>query len=68
MSSGSYQTRAGFREDLKPNGVGPCPTARYEARGPGVLFAGLCASCGRATSQRGGDGLPRHEVIPGLVA
>lgn len=68
MSSGSYQTRAGFREDLKPNGGAPCPTARYEDRGPGVLLSGLCATCGRATTQRDSAGLPRHELVPELVA
>lgn len=67
MSSGSYATKAGFREDAKPNGVAPCPAARYEDRGPEHRFAGCCRICGRATTHRDETGAV-HEQIPGLIA
>ncbi len=35
-----------------------------EPRGPGVYLAGLCLACGRATTERGEDGLPRHRSTP----
>jgi len=33
-----------------------------EPRGPDVFFAGLCCTCGRATTERDDDGLPRHRL------
>lgn len=66
MSSGSYAGPAGFRIDQKPNGCAPCPSGRYEPRGPAVHFTGCCRICGRATTHRDADG-PVHEQIPGLL-
>ena len=67
MSSGTYAGPAGFRIDQKPNGTAPCPAARYEDRGPGILLAGCCRICGRATTHADNQG-PVHEQIPGLLA
>lgn len=67
MSSGSYATRTGFREDQKPNTVPRCPTARYEDRGPRVFFTGCCWMCGRATTTLDENGRPRHEQIPAII-
>ena len=33
-----------------------------EPRGPGVFLSGLCVACGRATTERDDDGLPRHRL------
>lgn len=63
MSSGSYQTKAGFREDLKPGGVPPCATADGEERGPHLTLAGLCVVCGRTTIHRNADGHPQHLAL-----
>lgn len=61
MSSGSYATKVGFREDFKPNRAVPtCPAAGDEPRGPAELLAGLCCTCGTATTRRDPDGHPRH--------
>lgn len=61
MSSGSYATKVGFREDFKPNRAVPtCPAAGDEPRGPAELLAGLCCTCGTATTRRDAAGMPRH--------
>lgn len=61
MPSGSYATKAGFREDFKPTRtVATRPSAASEPRGPRHLLAGLCCTCGTATTQRDGQGHPRH--------
>jgi hypothetical protein len=60
VSSGSYATKAGFRQDMKPADVPPCETAGDEPRGPGLLLSGLCTACGRATICRDDAGRPRH--------
>jgi hypothetical protein len=61
VSSGSHGQRVGFNESGGPS-VRPACVSAPEPRGPGVFFAGLCAVCGRATTQRDAAGLPRHEV------
>ena len=38
-----------------------CAGSEDEPRGPRVVLAGLCVVCGRTTTERGADGLPRHE-------
>lgn len=46
-----------------------CQTLAWEVmlfRGPGLLLAGLCVACGRATVFTNGDGLPQH-LSPGQV-
>lgn len=63
MSSGSYQTKAGFREDLKPAGPAACASAQDEERGPGLLLAGLCVICGRTTIHRNAEGFPQHLIL-----
>jgi hypothetical protein len=64
MSSGNHGQRIGFNESGKPN-VPPACESAIEPRGPGVFLAGLCAACGRATTSRDADGLPRHAAAPG---
>lgn len=61
MSSGSYATKVGFREDFKPSRTTRgCPSLADEPRGPRILLTGLCIACGVATTMRDHDGQPRH--------
>lgn len=62
MSSGNYAGAAGFNNTEKPNGVAECDHLP-EPGGPGVYLAGLCCTCGRATTERDVDGLARHVLI-----
>lgn len=70
MSSGSF-TSPGL--DFNNTGGGttgagpPCPTARYETGGRGVLLAGLCCLCGRVTCTTNAAGQAEHEQIPALA-
>jgi hypothetical protein len=70
MSSGS-RTSPGldFNNTGAPTfgGGAPCPTARFEDRGSGILLAGLCHLCGRATTRRNPDGQPEHDQVPALA-
>jgi hypothetical protein len=60
MSSGNHASKAGFNTSGAPGGPAACATADSEPRGAGVLLAGLCCTCGRATIHRDGAGQPRH--------
>lgn len=64
MASGNHGQRTGFNESGKPAGAPACPTAAGEPRGAGVLLAGLCVTCGRATLRRDDAGYPRHAPPP----
>lgn len=61
MSSGNHAGPAGFNESGKPNDRSACTSMTSEPRGPGFRLAGLCATCGKTTTQRGTDGLARHD-------
>jgi hypothetical protein len=60
MSSGNHGQRVGFNMSGWPAPIPACPTAATEPREPGLFLAGLCATCGRATTRRDAAGLPRH--------
>jgi hypothetical protein len=62
MSSGNHAGKVGFNLSGAPLGVPACATAAAEPRGRGLLLAGLCVTCGRATIYRDGAGLPRHRA------
>jgi len=65
VSSGNYAGAAGWNNTGKPGQVPVCAQADPEPRGPGVFFAGLCCTCGQATTGRDREGLPRHaQIIP----
>lgn len=65
MSSGSYATKTGFREDFKPNRITRgCPSIADEPRGRDVSLSGLCCTCGVSTTERDDQGLPRHAPFP----
>lgn len=70
MASGSF-TSPGLDFNNTGGGTtgnGPaCPAARYEPRGPAILFAGCCRRCGRTTTTRDADGRAAHEQLPWLV-
>lgn len=58
MSSGSYAGKAGFNMSGKPTEIPRCPTAADDP--PAPYLAGLCVTCGRATTRRDEAGMPRH--------
>jgi hypothetical protein len=60
MSSGSHGQRVGFNESGKPREVAACASAADEPRGPDLMLAGLCVTCGRATIRRDAAMMPRH--------
>lgn len=62
VSSGSYTSPGlGFCNTGKPNAtVRACASRSGEPRGPGIYLAGLCCTCGTATTQRDAAGMPRH--------
>jgi hypothetical protein len=68
MSSGSFTSPGlGFNNTGKPSdtlGL-PCPSMRYEDRGPGAVLAGVCWRCGRTTTHSS-SGRPEHDQVPGL--
>jgi hypothetical protein len=68
VSSGSYATKAGFREDFKPSRPRGCASVADEPRGPHVYFTGLCRTCGIATTMRDAAGQPRHAPFRQPVA
>lgn len=70
MSSGSF-TSPGLSFNNTGGGTTgggpPCPTARYEPRGPGLLLAGCCRHCGRVTTRRNPAGQPEHDPDPAFA-
>lgn len=66
MSSGSYTSPGlGFCNTGKPTLVVlPCESAAAEPRGPELLLAGLCVTCGVSTTERDTAGNPRHAPPP----
>lgn len=70
MSSGNFTSPGlGFNNTGAPTfgGGAPCPTARFEDRGNGILLAGLCHLCGRATTRTSPDGAAEHDQVPALA-
>lgn len=63
MASGNHAGPSGFNESGKPGTIPACATAADELRGPGLLLAGLCVTCGRASVARDMDGYPRHLAV-----
>jgi hypothetical protein len=63
VSSGNHAGKVGFNLSGKPAGIPVCATAADEPRDPGGFWAGLCGTCGRATTRRDADGYPRHAHV-----